>query len=420
MNIVPYEFLKRIGLVTLIRVFGAIVGFISNVIINRVLGIEVAGHYYLIITIVTFLGVLFNFGVPSLIMRNTAYGVNIKFNCKDESFYWILSRYIASIVAIFLLVNFLSYLLLESEKYNFILEHKYGVISAISLTVLQAYVASYCHGKGLIKTFSFVTTCSIPLGIVTYTALFNPYGLSTFIYIYNSAIFLSIIVSSLFVIYHDNNTSNVEKTTRVDFKKSGQRDFWFTNCLGAINSSATIFIVSYCLTVEDVAVISVANRLVILVTFMMSSLQVIVAPRLARLYADNNIEKLVDYYRKTTLLLAAVSLPFVIALIIFSEEALSVFGEEYKKASYVLIILVLAQFISVCCGSVWTLLNMTGNEKIVRKVVTITTLLSLLFTPILSLKLGVEGAAISLLVSVALSNIIPFHYANKMFKIIKL
>ncbi|MGR5220965.1 MATE family efflux transporter [Vibrio parahaemolyticus] len=403
------SFIYKLAGVTSIRVFGAFIGFLSTVLINRSLGIDNSGIYYVFVTTVTCLAVVFNFGVPSVIVRNVAYGENV-----------LLSKSVAinlfiSLISVYLLSYFIGDKLFELLSYDYLKDYRGEITTCVILTIINAYFASFCHGNGFIKSFSVVTTVCIPTTIALGLYLFDFDDIQSMINLY----LFAVVVSSTFAIYSLRQYIRLSLTQNESRQTyfNGQFDFWVTNVFGVISSSGVIIVVSIYLSSSDVALISVSNRLVILVTFTMSALQVIVAPKLAGLYSKGNIKELVNYYKRTTLLMAIVSFPIVLFLFFWSEFALSIFGEDYVRGTVVLKILALAQFINVSCGSVWTLLNMTGNQKVVRNVVSITSILGLALCPLLSTRFGVEGAAVTILFTVMCSNLIPLYFANKRFKI---
>jgi O-antigen/teichoic acid export membrane protein len=103
-----------------------------------------------------------------------------------------------------------------------------------------------------------------------------------------------------------------------------------------------------------------------------------------------------------------------LVMILFGKGLLSfIFGAEFLGGYYSLVILIVAQLISVTSGSVALLLNMSGHEKKVLYVMafsmTINVILNLIFIP----KFGIEGAAFATLASTAVWNIYLSLYCFK-------
>ena len=109
------------------------------------------------------------------------------------------------------------------------------------------------------------------------------------------------------------------------------------------------------------------------------------------------------------------TLPIIFGIIVFSPYILAFFGEDYLAGQSVLLILCVGQFFSAICGSVLTLLNMAGKEKVVRNIVGATALLNIGLNAILINLYGIEGAAIATFVSLIVWNILGLMAVKKYF-----
>lgn len=401
--------------VTSIRVLGAIVAFFSNVLINKYVDISSAGQYYLAITMVTFLGVFFNFGVPSILMRNAAYCRGTSIAQKHIKKY--ITLFILSILLLLIFITLSWGVTLDFTEYRYLNKVKLEFCAAVICTILIAYLSSFAHGLGLIKTYSVLTTLSIPLIFCILVFWLNPSNVGYLLTTYSISLVLSSVIGIYLLLKIPRETNKQKKVTeQYDLgNMNGRNDFWITNVAGAMNSGGLILISSYLLVSSDIAIISVSNRVVIMITFVMSAFQVVVAPKIANLYANGKVTELVSYYRKSTLLLIVICFPILIFVITFSSYILSFFGTEYVSGKNTLIILSIAQFINVSCGSVWTLLNLTGNHKVVRKISLFATGVGLLICPFLAVEFGAEGVALTTVISISIGNLIPLYYANKEF-----
>jgi O-antigen/teichoic acid export membrane protein len=80
----------------------------------------------------------------------------------------------------------------------------------------------------------------------------------------------------------------------------------------------------------------------------------------------------------------------------------AVFGNEYTIGATVLVFLSIAQFVNVGTGPVGNLLVMTGNQKIWFKISLTAFLLSIICNIIFIPRYGIEGAAVSTLISISI------------------
>lgn len=144
---------------------------------------------------------------------------------------------------------------------------------------------------------------------------------------------------------------------------------------------------------KEAGVYAIASRLSDLEGYMLFAMNVVLAPVISKLYTE---KKNAELQRIITNSLRAgffISLPLIIAFLIFPDFFLSLFGDEFSEGRWALIVLTVSQIVNFATGSVGYLLTMTGHQK--------TALLLLLFCALLTTSLslmlipsfGVNGAA---------------------------
>lgn len=80
-------------------------------------------------------------------------------------------------------------------------------------------------------------------------------------------------------------------------------------------------------------------------------------------------------------------------------------GREFLVGMDSLFILLIGQLISVLCGSVLVLLNMTGNQWTVQTILVTAAILNIMLNAILIPNLGIEGAAWATTISTIFWNV---------------
>ena len=157
---------------------------------------------------------------------------------------------------------------------------------------------------------------------------------------------------------------------------------------------------------ENVALFMTAMRTAMLISFVLSAVNSISAPKFASLYHQGDKEGL----RKTALssvrLMVIVAVPALMLMLMIPELIMSLFGEEFLIAAPLLQILAVGQFVNVISGSVGHLLQMTGHECLLRRNVFISGTVILIggciFIPIY----GIYGAAWVTTVSIVIQNLL--------------
>lgn len=172
------------------------------------------------------------------------------------------------------------------------------------------------------------------------------------------------------------------------------------------NRHIDVLLLGLLAAVVDVGVYWVAAQGALLVSIGLTALNMVVGPFAARLYAQGERDKLQKLVRRTAQGALAFALPAVLLFVIVGEELLvTLFGGEFAGAYWPLVILALGQLANVGFGATAMLLNMTGFERDVTRVVAIAAGLNLLLNVALIPLFGVIGAAMATSVSLLFWNV---------------
>jgi len=179
-----------------------------------------------------------------------------------------------------------------------------------------------------------------------------------------------------------------------------------------INGQADLFLLGLLASKEDVGLYRVALSGSALVIFLQTAINSVLSPHIAKLYVADEytkLQRLATIAVRTTFLF---SLPVAGTLIWFGEEIVRfVFGDGYVAAYPALLVLCLAHLINVMTGPASIVLNMTRNEKITLRTVSIGLAINLIANLVLIPKYGILGAAISAACSVSFVNIALSYYS---------
>lgn len=145
----------------------------------------------------------------------------------------------------------------------------------------------------------------------------------------------------------------------------------------------------------------------------------IVAPKFSELYTKGDMEGLALIVRNTTRFMFVLAIIASLIIFIFPKFILGIFGQYYitEEAVYTLYILTISQLFNVGFGSVLTLLNMTGRQKVVQNIVIIGTVITISLCFIFINLWGIIGAAIANALSMLIWNIIAALYIKKYYNI---
>ena len=173
-----------------------------------------------------------------------------------------------------------------------------------------------------------------------------------------------------------------------------------------INRHADVLLLGLLAAVADVGVYRVAAQGALLVSLGLTALNTVVAPFAVRLNAAGERHKLQKLVRRTAQAALAFALPAVALFAVAGEWLLvTLFGNEFAAAYWPLLILALGQLANAGFGATGMLLNMTGFERDVTRVVAVAAGLNVALNLVLIPLFGVIGAAMATSASLVFWNV---------------
>lgn len=113
---------------------------------------------------------------------------------------------------------------------------------------------------------------------------------------------------------------------------------------------------------SEVASLAVAVRISNLIALVLVAVNSVLAPRFAKLFSDGRIDELRLLAQRFTRLMAIACMPLLLLEIIFPKLFLEAFGISSRAAMIMLSVLAVGQLVNVATGSVGLLLNMCGQQ----------------------------------------------------------
>jgi O-antigen/teichoic acid export membrane protein len=189
---------------------------------------------------------------------------------------------------------------------------------------------------------------------------------------------------------------------------SASANLWVASNMSLITMWSGVLIAGAMVSSQDLAQLSAAQRTASLVSFVIVVVNMVVAPRYAKLWREGELDKIRALAKWSTRAMLLAVIPLVIMIVFFNENIMSIFGSGYFMAGSLLIYMSLGHLFNVATGSVGYLLNMSGHERDFRLVSLVSGPIVIIMTMILTYSYGVAGAAISTGVGIALQNIAAY------------
>jgi O-antigen/teichoic acid export membrane protein len=169
----------------------------------------------------------------------------------------------------------------------------------------------------------------------------------------------------------------------------------------------------------DIGNFQVALSTATLASVILTAINSIIAPQFTTLYTNGEKKKLQRLTVLSARFVFVLNILVSAVFIIFGKNLLTfVFGTKLIAAYPALVILLIGQIINSFMGSVNILLNMTGYEKDVMKIMVITSILNILFTLILAPLAGMVAGAIAVSATMILSQILMYRIVRKRIGIV--
>lgn len=180
--------------------------------------------------------------------------------------------------------------------------------------------------------------------------------------------------------------------------------------------SPTLILAIY-VTGFQIGLYSLANSISFIISFVLWIISSVYAPYFASAHKNKDTIKLRSLVIRSMIYCVFIALPIFIIILFFPELILSYFGEEFVQAKWALLILSFAQMFNVLTGPIYFLLNMTGYEAYLRKIILFTALISISASFLLIPMYGYMGAVYANAIGLVLQNSFAFYHSNKYLKL---
>jgi O-antigen/teichoic acid export membrane protein len=409
--------LMKTALTGVVKFAAAFIAFAMTAMITNLLGAEESGLFFLATSILAFLCVLFRFGLDSVVLRLLSAG-----NLSHSS----LSAMKTGVFVVFILSLFVSILVSISSDYistTIFSKPDFSSTLGVIILALPFIVVFMLLSYGFQAFYRvIVATFFQNLGVYSFFIIsfliFSYYekweGLSA---ANASVIYLcSAIVIFFFALYMWNRQvkgywGDVQ-LNNVSLWSSAS-NLWVATIMSLAVHWSGILIAGIYVNAEDIAYFSTAQRTAVLTSFVLTVVNIVIAPRYARLWQSGNMDAIQKLARWSSRALIVIALPIVSIMVLFSDYIMSYFGDNFSGAGKLLAIMAVGQFINVATGTVFDLLVMSGHEKDFRRVTFFSGPLTIILCLILIPIYGVTGAAVATAIGLSAQNIFAVFMVRK-------
>lgn len=173
------------------------------------------------------------------------------------------------------------------------------------------------------------------------------------------------------------------------------------------------FMISYYTSEKQVGIYTVCLKISMLITFVVTSINGYLAPKISKNYSLQDYNKLRRIYGDSLKIISIIAIPAFIVITLFNDFFLGIFGSDFIAGKTTLFLLNCTYLVNALFGSVGYFLNMTGNQKVFMKIVIFSAVANFSLNLVLIPIFQIEGAAIATLISTSLWNVSSFYFLKR-------
>ncbi len=393
-----------------------------TVVLARTLGPKDYGLYAYVFSLVSFLAVPIEYGLPSLVIRETARGeLDAKWDLVRSVWRWsniatiLYSFLVATVlgISVFLFFSHFSSVQIYTLAWGIflLLFMSLGKVRGAELRGLRHVVIGQLPDAVVRPLFLIVGTLGLiflwPSHRLTAAYAMMLHGLAGFMAFFAATWVLRKV-----------RPDSLKKYTSPIYETRAWAKATFLLALLAgtrlMGQHIGILVLGFFVNQADVGIFKVVAQGGVLVVFGVLAANMTIAPHFARLYAGGDKARLQRAVILSSRASFAIALPIVLIFVLWGRQILShVFGPAFVAGYIALIIVAAGQLSSAVMGAVAYLLNMTGHERDVASSVAIAVVCDIGLNFALIPLWGINGAAVAMALSFVLWNGLLWRAARK-------
>lgn len=401
------------GINFVFRMFGLATSFITTILITRLFGIETFGNYSLVFALSQIVALFFTLGIPNTLIKIIG---NNNFNFHQAKKLLIKGLKAALVFSIFpmLFFYFGSDILSQNIFHNIPLRNYFLIVSiTIPLFIVhEIFLYFLIATKNFMKynLFMFVTPNVLLMLFIYLLHFFDKENHFTFV-AFAIAILITVFIEAV-TIFELKPQKEVISISTLGLIKTAS-PLLFSGLFLYLLNYTNVILLGIMTDETQVGIYNIAYKIGSVGFLVIVSVSTIITPKIAEFYGQENLSELKKLTHNATRLIALLSIPIVLVLVLFSKFILSYWGTQVVAGSTTMIIVSIGVLFSAMAGNVDQILNMTENQKILRNITIVSFFVNLGLSYLLIPIYGIEGAAFSSLITNMLINILCLYYIKK-------
>ncbi len=412
------ELISGSAITFLLKISGMILSYLLTYFLSRKIGADGLGYYNLFVKILTLTSALVYIGLNITSLRYIGQFKNSKEAYKIRILYnYILKLVLPIGIIVGVLIYFNSSLIVKFLNKS-ALEISYLKIVGLILPffALNKVNVEFIRGFRNLPLSEFLRNVSRTLLILIFLLFLykQSFQVISVLKFFTIGVIANWIISSTYIL---NKTKKLNSNIKSSLKMSEVLKTSFPIMINSVSTilliSMPVFFLYYYTNQKNVGLFSVAYQISMLISLVLVIFNIVLAPKFSELFWNKKYDDLQKLIAQSSMIMFWIALLLCLIITFCSEYILSLFGNDFLQAKQILLYLAIGQLINVSSGSVQLLMNMAGEQKMLRSINIVIVLMSFLSYIVLVKKFVLVGCTIIFVLGVVLRNIISVIYVRK-------
>lgn len=419
--------LKKLTGVAGVNLLGTAFGFFSQVILTKILGATEYGAYVYPMTWVILISILCRFGYDNFLVKEIPESRTkqtwpylkslIKVTRRNAFFFGlIVGCLVTAIIYIFGL---------STEEYPFSLW-------VINLCVILPIFCLINLNQSILIALNKVVISTVPVLIIRHSLLIVligifGYGLNLVFFqnafgahVFNAtALGIATLVGYFWIRKYVPKEVKEAEDRPIPLKEISiaSLPFLIFSGSGVLNQKIDILTLGFFVNAHDIGIYSIASKVLLFIALPCIVGDMVAKPYISAYFAEKKMEAMEKLVFQINCLISFLCFIALSMIYLYGREGLGFFGEEFKSAYTVLIILATGKFLAIIMGPVGFLLLLTNSQKIASTLQITFSVINVILNVTLIPFFGIIGAAIATSIVWISRNLIMLFYVHKNLKI---
>jgi O-antigen/teichoic acid export membrane protein len=388
-------------------------GLVLAILLARILGPEGYGTYAYVFTLISFMSIPAQLGLPTLVVRETA-KAQVKERWDLMKGVWQWASWIASFISFALVAisGFAAWLFMDRFTNVQLSTFAWG-LALLPLIALGNLRGASLQGlrkviKGQLPEKIVRPALLILLVLITYLWFTNgELNSAQVMGLHGCASAIAFVVGVWLLRreWPEQLVSSLRPTYKNRAWLASAIPLAFIASMHLINTQVDILMLGLFSTTEEVGIYQASVRGAQFTSFGLSIIGITVLPHCARLYVQGDMVKIQQLATASARVCLLLALPFAIPFLLLGRHILYfLFGSDYSSGYVVLALLAVAQVINASFGSIGPLLNMAGYERDTAHGIAIAAICNVVLNIVLIPLYGMNGAALATVITLVIWN----------------